>query len=262
MSIMSSETERDALITRREALRRVTALLGGVALVGGSALLTGCRDDRAAGGRARATTFSAEDVAFLDEVAETILPETKTPGAKAVKVGAFMALMVTDSYSAAHQKIFRDGMRALDEASRKANKASFMAATPQQRLALLQTLDLEQKSHSDAREAAHREDARKRRESSAPAVADSVKPAEPNKGDAYLPDERKQNAAMADVSGAAAITKDTPAHYFRMMKELTLLGYFTSEVGCTKAQRYVETPGSFDPCVPYKAGELSWAAHA
>jgi hypothetical protein len=173
-----------------------------------------------------------------------------------------MAVMVTDSYSASDQKIFRDGMRALDEASRKANNASFMAATPQQRLALLQMLDLEQKTHSDAREAARREDARKRRESSAPAVADSVKPAEPNKGDAYLPDERKQNAAMAGVSGAAAITKDTPAHYFRMMKELTLLGYFTSEVGYTKAQRYVESPGRFDPCVPYTAGEPAWAGHA
>ncbi len=259
---MSSETERDDLITRREALRRVTALLGGVALVGGNALLTGCRDDRAAGGLARDAAFSPEDVAFLDEVAETILPETKTPGAKAAKVGAFMALMVTDSYSTRDQQIFRDGMRALDEASRKANNASFMAATPQQRLALLQSLDLEQKSHSEAREAARREEARNRREASAPAVPDSVKPAEPNKGDAYLPDERKQNAAMADVSGAAAITKDAPAHYFRMMKELALLGYFTSEVGYTKAQRYVESPGRFDPCLPYTAGETAWAAHA
>ena len=30
------------------------------------------------------------------------------------------------------------------------------------------------------------------------------------------------------------------AHYFRMMKELALLGYFTSEIGYTKAMRYIE----------------------
>ena len=36
-------------------------------------------------------------------------------------------------------------------------------------------------------------------------------------------------------------------HYFRMIKELTLLGYFTSEIGYTQAMRYVETPGRFDP---------------
>ena len=42
--------------------------------------------------------FAAADVALLDEIAETILPETSTPGAKAAKVGAFMALMVSEAY--------------------------------------------------------------------------------------------------------------------------------------------------------------------
>jgi hypothetical protein len=82
------------------------------------------------------------------------------------------------------------------------------------------------------------------------------------KADAFLPDQRKENAVNAEVSNAPAISGDAPNHYFRMMKELTLLGYFTSEIGCTKAQRYVESPGRFDPCVPYTPGETSWAAHA
>jgi len=47
-----------------------------------------------------------------------------------------------------------------------------------------------------------------------------------------------------------------------LMKELTLLGYFTSEIGCSQAMRYRETPGRFDPCVPYTPGETSWAGHA
>jgi hypothetical protein len=47
-----------------------------------------------------------------------------------------------------------------------------------------------------------------------------------------------------------------------MMKELALLGYFTSEIGCTKAMRYVESPGRFDPCAPYTPGETAWAPHA
>ena len=55
---------------------------------------------------------------------------------------------------------------------------------------------------------------------------------------------------------------DDPSHYFRMMKELALLGYFTSEIGYTRAQRYEESPGRFEPCIPYKAGERSWARHA
>jgi hypothetical protein len=214
------------LITRREAIRRVSALLGGAALVGGDALLTGCRG----GARAGAAAFAADEIAFLDEVAETILPQTATPGAKAVQTGAFMALMVQDSYGARDQAIFREGMRKIDDATRAAHGVVFLKATPEQRLAVLQAIDREQKAYSDARAEEKR--------------ARSL---------AYLSDQPRE---------ATAVTEDPPPHYFRMMKELALLGYFTSEVGCTQAQRYIESPGRFDPCVPYAPGEKAWAPHA
>jgi hypothetical protein len=44
-----------------------------------------------------------------------------------------------------------------------------------------------------------------------------------------------------------------------MMKELTLLGFFTSEIGATKALKYVETPGSYNGNLPYKKGDRAWA---
>jgi hypothetical protein len=50
-----------------------------------------------------------------------------------------------------------------------------------------------------------------------------------------------------------------PTHYFQMLKELTLLGYFTSEPGATKALRYVPVPGKFEGCIPYKKGDKAWA---
>lgn len=195
-------------IDRREAIRRVSALLGGVAFVGGSALLTACERERPPATAGPVGTFAPTEVAFLDEVADTILPETKTPGAKAANTGAFMAIMVTDCYTEADQKIFRDGMKQLDDASRKAIGKSFMEASPQERLTLLESIDREQKKYMD---------------------------------------DRKDGA---------------PSHYFRMMKELAMLGYFTSEIGYTQAQRYAESPGRFDPCLPYKKGETSWAPHA
>ncbi len=55
-----------------------------------------------------------------------------------------------------------------------------------------------------------------------------------------------------------ASEKERSPHYFRMMKELTLLGYFTSEIGCTQALRFVETPGRFDGGAPYHSGERAW----
>lgn len=262
---MSSDNEPE-LLDRREAIRRVSALLGGVAFVGGTNLITAC--EKAPPPAQRTTTpgtFTAEDIAYLDEIAETILPETKTPGAKAARTGAFMALMVTDSYGPDEQRIFREGMTKLDQASQKANNVSFMAATPAQRLALLTQLDREQKELMDARAAADR-----RRKGLAPVGAPRDSGAKaPPQGEKFLPDERKAQAPGTDAgSGAAAVAADSTRvgdakpHYFRMMKELALLGYFTSEIGYTKAMRYVESPGRFDPCTPYVQGEPAWAPHA
>ena len=162
-------------------------------------------------------TLNPHQNATVSTISEIIIPQTDTPGAKAAKTGAFMALMVTDSYHPAEQKAFRAGMLKVDDAMRKANGRSFMEATPPQRSAVLTALDREQKRVMDGREA-------------------------------DAPD------------GAASDSR--PAHYFRMMKELALLGYFTSEVGCTQALRYLDTPGRFDPCIPYTPGEPAWADHA
>jgi uncharacterized protein YecT (DUF1311 family) len=243
MSSNEEMTERE-LITRREAVLRVTILLGGAALVGGEALLTACTEKPKGEKAAAGAQFTDNDVAFLDEVADTILPTTSTPGAKAAKTGAFMTVMVRDSYSPRDQQIFIDGMRKVDDATQKAYSVTFMKATPQQRLAVLEALDKEQKAFMDARD----EEQRKKDE------AEKV-----------LADQRKEKALGADVGAATAVTEKPekpPAHYFRMMKELALLGYFTSEIGCTQAQRYVESPGRYDPCVPYTPGEKSWAPHA
>jgi len=250
---MIDRPEEVRTIDRREAIRRVGLLLGGVTFVGGTSLLSACEKGHqpVAAGQ-NIGEFTASDMAFLDEVAETILPETKTPGAKAAKVGPFIAVMVTDCYDAKEQQIFRDGMKKLDDACRKASNVSFMQATPQQRTALLEALDKEQKTYTDVVDAARR----KKRS------GDTTTTTTAKKAEAHLGDARKEAGLGADVGTATAITADSPTHYFRMMKELTLLGYFTSEIGCTKAQRYAETPGRYDPCVPYKPGDKAWAPHA
>ena len=246
--------EAELLLSRREAIRRVSALLGGVALVGGSGLLAACeKAPRTVQGTPG--TFTAADIAFLDEVADTILPETKTPGAKAAKTGAFMALMVTDTYGPTEQQAFRDGMRKVDDATRKAHNVDFLSATAQQRLDVLAALDREQKSVMDARAATARA-----KKGLAPVRGDTTTVVA--KSDAFLPDQRKDNVAGALAAGAPAIAAEEPAHYFRMMKELALLGYFTSEIGYTKAMRYVESPGRFDPCATYTPGDPAWAPHA
>ena len=191
-------------MNRRDAIGRVSLLLGGT-ILGAEAFLSGCHNapEKNIGGAG--VNFSNDDIGFLDEVAETILPATDTPGAKEAKVGEFMSRIVKDCYTEKDQKIFTDGMQKLDAASKQKNGKSFLESTPAQRHDLLVELDKEQKTYTDAKK----------------------------KGD--------------------------PTHYFRMIKELTLWGYFTSEPGATKALRYVAIPGKYQGCIDYKKGEKAWA---
>lgn len=216
-------------LTRRDAVQRVMALMGGLALTGGARLEGMSRDGfafaAAAVDQAMAQgvgAFTAADVALLDEIADTILPPTATPGAKAAKTGAFMALMVTDVYVDANQRVFTDGLTTLEAACRAATGGSFMQATPAQRVALLEVLDREQKTATEEQTTPLR--------TRYPATPPPVDP--------------------------------PPPHYFRLMKELALLGYFTSEIGYTKALRYLESPGRFEPDVPLAPGDRSWAPHS
>ena len=81
-------------MNRRDAVSAVAILLGGT-IVGGEMFLSGCKPGAR---KAAGIPMTQDDVAFLDEVAETIIPATGTPGAKAAKVGQFMNTMVTDCF--------------------------------------------------------------------------------------------------------------------------------------------------------------------
>lgn len=184
---------------RRELLKMIALLTGGV-MIGGAGLITGCNPNQK-----DIANFSQEDIDFLNEVSETILPETKSPGAKAANVGAFMTVIVNDCYEVKDQQTFREGIVKLNEACEKMHGLAFMKATPAQRLSLLTNLDKEAKAY-----------------------------------------QLKKGEQEAN-------------HYFTMMKQLTLFGYFTSEAGCTKALRYSAVPGRYDGSFPYKKGDKLWA---
>ena len=89
---------------RRELLKMVALATGGV-VIGGELFLAGCKSKDA---EVAGTAFSADNIAFLDEVAETIIPKTTTAGAKEAEVGKFMTVMVNDCYEEADQKTFHE----------------------------------------------------------------------------------------------------------------------------------------------------------
>ena len=48
-------------------------------------------------------------------------------------------------------------------------------------------------------------------------------------------------------------------HWFHLLHELSVQAYFSSEIGTTKALRYVREPGRFDGCVQMTTGQPAWA---
>jgi hypothetical protein len=47
--------------------------------------------------------------------------------------------------------------------------------------------------------------------------------------------------------------------FFALLKQLTVAGYFTSEIGATKALSYLPIPGRFQGEVPLQKGQRAWA---
>ena len=52
---------------------------------------------------------------------------------------------------------------------------------------------------------------------------------------------------------------DTPPHFFKNMKELTVLGFCTSEEGATNFLKYEAVPGAYHGCIPYSEVGAAWA---
>ncbi len=75
-------------------------------------------------------------------------------------------------------------------------------------------------------------------------------------GFASLPqNEREQFLREVD----AEAQKAGPKHYFSLVRQLALQAYFSSEIGMTKALRYVMTPGKWVGCVPLQPNQPAWA---
>jgi Gluconate 2-dehydrogenase subunit 3 len=184
---------------RRELIQLIAAITG-YAFVGRDALW-------AAADLESPLPYSDGDVEFLDDVAETILPRTDTPGARDAAVGAFMARYSAACYPPEHIALLKSGLSDIDARMQSLQGKGFRQANEADKAELLTQIDRQAKDHS--------------RES-------------------------------ATEPGGSP-------HYFTLMKQLTLFGFFTSEPGATRVARYRPVPGRYKGCIPYVKGETFWA---
>lgn len=80
------------------------------------------------------------------------------------------------------------------------------------------------------------------------------------KEEALAMEEREEQIkARAKATTREEKEKQMDPPFFSMMKEMTLVGYFTSEPGATQALEYVHVPGRYEACTPLKPGQKAWA---
>ncbi len=203
---------------RRELLKMIAAATG-MAFVGGEVWAAGLTTPSVAVGK---SLFSASDIALLDEIAETILPKTSTPGAKDAGCGVQMAVQINDCYNATEQGWFVDGLKQLRARSQQDYKLDFMQLSKEQRHQLLVKLDAEAKARN---------------------------------AEIYASANDSTNSRKSSGTKAA----DSTPHYFTLLKQLTLFVFFTSKVGATEVLRYSAIPGKYEGNLPYKKGDRAWA---
>ena len=225
-------------ITRREALKRAAWILGGTVsaptILG---VLAGCRAERKTAWTPR--TLTPDQRGTVEAIADIIIPETDTPGARAAGVDQFVDAMLTDYYPAKQRDRFLAGLARVDARAQRQHSLPFAKLSREQQTAIV--LDLDKAAFSEP----------------------PAKVGDPATG-APKPEVRKSDVAAGQGVGADPKEAATPdpddigrESFFRRMKELTVVGYYTSEVGQTRELRI--TPWGRYRDIPYTPGTPAWA---
>lgn len=226
------------VMDRREAVQRVALLLGlslsGVAL---EPALTRSMASARATGAWTPRVLSPQQLEQVATIAEHIIPTTDTPGARAVGVPAFVDTMFAEYYTAAERAQLLAGLAAIDARAQRAHGRSFLEVPESVQKSLLEELDRESLAPRASNEVVANRASRETERGGGGLVSPS--------GDTLR-------------AGATAQRDDAPA-FFRTMKELTVLGYYTSQPGATKELRYLQVPGRYDGCVPFAKVGRAWA---
>lgn len=132
------------MVNRRSAIRQLFCISAGVLI------LPACMEDKTKSSiLLKKMRISSEQEKLLEELAETILPKTSTPGAKDIYAHLFALKMLDDCYKEEDQKRFVHGMEQFDKKARAELETSFVKATPDQRQALLKKIEAEKDAKDD-----------------------------------------------------------------------------------------------------------------
>lgn len=125
-------------LSRREAIKKVAIMVGGTLAL---------PDILKAWGNLTIENkdfyFRPAEEELIAEIAETIVPATDTPGAKAAEVHKFIQKIVADCYEPEDRKAFMDGLAALDKYAMDMNPKGFVGCSAAQKVEVLKHFEAE-----------------------------------------------------------------------------------------------------------------------
>ncbi len=147
-------------------------------------------------------TLNPHQNSTVTTIAEIIIPQTNTPGAKAARVNEFIDLILTEWYDEEEKSTFLTGLADADSRTRDLYGKDFVECGEKQQVEVLQALD----------------------------------------------DEVAAGRAEPDVRRRR--NRPPEKNFFFMMKQLTLVGYYTSQIGFEQELHGEIIPSRHASCVP------------
>jgi hypothetical protein len=172
---------------RREALQKLALFLGTTLSLPVQAALLGEKRDSGP------IDIPSDQQALITQLAEVIMPETQSPGAKKAGVGSFIVRVIKDCSSAEEQQKFVQGLQKTDTLSQSTFGKPFTGLNSLQQTELMHTIARQEKD------------------------------------------------------------------FFMNLRELTLVGFFTSELGASQVLQYLPVPGKFQGDIQLQKGQRTWA---
>lgn len=202
-------------LSRREILERMAMVTGGAVSL---TILSACD-----GGVSVPESTETLDLKVLSEanfnlvgdIADTIIPDTDTPGAKSVNVHYLIDELAANWMTAEERMGFLKDLTALDERIKSERGASFSELGPEDRGAVLDQLGAEM----------------------------------------LLAGE--DSNALGDITNSD--DNNGRKHIYRELRELTIFGYYTSEVGASEELIYDPIPGDYHGCIPFADVGKAWS---
>lgn len=125
--------DEDGELTRRDMIKLGTSAAVAVALTGLDANALA----QVAQGKG-SLFFTKEEFALVDELTELIIPaDDHSPGARAALVAGYIDFRLSEAFEQQPRTLWRDGLKLIEQLSQEMHEKSFLASSPEQRIALL-----------------------------------------------------------------------------------------------------------------------------